>query len=873
MQTQQVRQKFIDYFHRHGHEVVPSSSLVPHGDATLLFTNAGMNQFKDVFLGFDKRSYTKAVSAQKCVRAGGKHNDLENVGYTARHHTFFEMLGNFSFGDYFKREAIEFAWNFLTQELQLAPDRLYVTVYHTDDEAYDIWRNHIGLAAPRIIRIGDKPNGGSDNFWQMGDVGPCGPCTEIFYDKGSEIAGGLPGSENEDGERYTEVWNCVFMQYNRDEKGQLHPLPKPSVDTGMGLERITAVMQNVNSNYDIDLFQALIRRAAHLTKCTDITHASLKVIADHIRSISFLIADGVVPANEGRGYVLRRIIRRAVRHGYKLGVTSSFLYQMVAELVTQMGDFYGELVTHQSKIEQTIHGEEEKFYQTIANGMGLLQSQLANLQGSTLSGEVAFKLYDTYGFPLDLTDDICKEYNVVVDHSEFNQAMAQQKTRAKSANKFKQGTLFDYTGAPTEFLGYDKTHHQAQIVALFNSDNQPVTKLALGDSGVVVLDSSVFYAESGGQVGDTGVITHTTLGEFNVEDTQKIKQQVIGHFGVITHGQLAIGDVVSASINQDLRQATKRNHSATHLLHKALHQVLGSHALQKGSYVCADYTRFDFAHDKPLTAKEIEQIETLVNQVIMANYNVSCSTMAYDDAIAQGVMALFGEKYASDVRVISMGDFSRELCGGTHVERTGDIGLFTITSQASVASGIRRIEAITGSAALKRMQQNMAILDELRSVFKAQTNDVILTKVQQQVTETKDLIKQLGELQGQLAATKANTLLDNAVVLANGVKSLVVELPGVDNKALLEVMDQLKHKLASGIITLVAINAERVNLMVGVTKDLVGKYKAGNILAKLAPLVGGKGGGRPDLAQGSGTEVANVAHALAQVNAIILAQE
>jgi alanyl-tRNA synthetase len=832
-----------------------------------------MNQFKDVFLGFDNRPYKRAVSVQKCVRAGGKHNDLENVGYTNRHHTFFEMLGNFSFGDYFKREAIKLAWNFLTQELKLPLERLYVTVYHSDEEAYTIWRNDIGLPVEKIIRIGDKPDGGSDNFWQMGDVGPCGPCTEIFYDKGSNVAGGIPGSKDEDGDRYTEVWNCVFMQYNRDETGKLHSLPKPSVDTGMGLERITAVMQNVASNYDIDLFQALIAQAAKITQCKDLTNPSLKVIADHIRSISFLIADGVVPFNEGRGYVLRRIIRRAVRHGYKLGVTNSFLYQLVSELVMQMGDFYPELKAQQDNITRVIEAEEEKFYQTIANGMGLLQQELSSLNGKILSGIVAFKLYDTYGFPLDLTEDICKESQVVVNHAEFEQAMHQQKNRAKSASKFKLGAVFDYDGAASEFLGYEDITNHAKVLALFDSKQQPVTRLNVGEAGVVVLDNSVFYAESGGQAGDSGIITNkSSLEVFTVQDTQKIRQDVIGHLGVVTADSLNIGDEIIATINEANRTATQKNHSATHLLHKALHEVLGSHALQKGSYVCHEYTRFDFAHDKPLTKQEIERIEMLVNQVIINNYQVTCNNMDYDDAIKQGVMALFGEKYTKQVRVISMGEFSRELCGGTHVKQTGDIGLFSITSESGVASGVRRIEAITGMAALKRLQKNLAILDELRNELKAQTNDIILTKLNQHMGEAKDLARQVSDLKAQLAGLKAASLLENVVVLANGVKSLVVEFSDMDNKILLELMDKLKHQLGSGIITLAAKNGERANLMVGVTKDLTNQYKAGNIIARIAAIIGGKGGGRPDLAQAAGNEVTKLSQALAQVNDIILAQ-
>ncbi|MBY0379228.1 MAG: alanine--tRNA ligase, partial [Burkholderiales bacterium] len=660
MQTNEIRAKFLNYFQQHNHQLVGSSSLIPINDPTLLFTNAGMNQFKDVFLGLEKPHYTRATSTQKCVRAGGKHNDLENVGYTARHHTFFEMLGNFSFGDYFKLEAIKFAWEFLTITLAINPNKLYVTVYHTDEDAYNIWQNTIRLTPDRIIKIGNNANGGSDNFWQMGDTGPCGPCTEIFYDHGETVPGGLPGSDYADGDRYIEIWNCVFMQYNRDEELVLHTLPKPSVDTGMGLERIAAVMQNVRSNYDIDLFKAIIASASYITQCSDLSNPSLKVLADHIRSISFLIADGALPSNDGRGYVLRRIIRRAIRHGYKLGMRQAFLYLLVNELVIQMGEAYSELIIHQAHIERIILQEEEKFLQTIDNGMGLLHDTLSKLSGTKLSGETAFKLYDTYGFPLDLTQDICREMGVVVDHNEFDTAMNIQKNQAKKAGKFKMDKQFDYSGDATEFLGYTQTSiNHTKIVALYDNNHQPVDKLLTGQIGVVVLNKTVFYPQGGGQVGDVGIIESVTeIALFNVTDTQKIHPDVVGHLGTVVSGALSVGDLANANYDINIRMAITRNHSVTHLLHKALHEVIGKHATQKGSLVCKDYTRFDYAHDTPLTKIECQKIEQIVNHVIMMNYLVKHENMSYDEAISNGVMALFGEKYTNVVRVISMGDFS-----------------------------------------------------------------------------------------------------------------------------------------------------------------------------------------------------------------------
>ncbi|MCE3268728.1 MAG: alanine--tRNA ligase [Burkholderiales bacterium] len=864
MQVNQIRQKFLDFFKFNNHEVIKSSSLIPGDDPTLLFTNAGMNQFKDVFLGLDKRTYVRAASAQKCVRAGGKHNDLENVGYTARHHTFFEMLGNFSFGDYFKEEALKYAWEFLTspQWLNLPKDRLYVTVYHTDDEAFKIWNELIGLDRDRIIRIGDKPQGGSDNFWQMGETGPCGPCSEIFYDHGDAIPGGLPGTPNEDGDRYIEIWNCVFMQFNRDENGNLNPLPKPSVDTGMGLERISAVMQNVHSNYEIDLFIGLINHSAIVTGCTAKDNSSLKVLADHIRSVSFLIADGAMPSNEGRGYVLRRIIRRAIRHGYKLGLRTPFFWKLVQELVYQMGEAYPELTSQKELIEKTIKAEEERFFETIDNGMKLLNEQLKLItSGQILSGKLAFKLYDTYGFPLDLTQDVCKEHGLSVDVVEFNTLMQQQKNTAKQAGQFKMDTTLDYSGAKTNFIGYSDTSVTTKIIALYKGD-ESVQSLKSGETGIVVLEQSVFYAQGGGQTGDSGTImTEDGATIFAVEDTQKIRPQVFGHIGTIEAGNIKVGDTVVAKVSAK-RMAIARNHSATHLLHKALHEILGNHATQKGSLVNSEYTRFDFAHDKALTSAQIEEVEKIVNHVIMMNHEVVISTMSYDEAIAQGAMALFGEKYTDDVRVIQMGDFSTELCGGTHVNRTGDIGFFTIIGESGIAGGIRRIEAITGEAALSRMQKNMAILDKLRDTLKAQSNDIIIDKITLLQEDNKRFNKEIGELKSKLATFSANTMLDDVEVLNNGDKLLVVKIQDTDNKALMELVDKLKDKLVSGIVIAACINQEQVSLIVSISRDLTSKYNAGLIIGHLAASIDGKGGGRPDLARGSGTNIAKLDEAL-----------
>lgn len=888
MQVNQIRQKFIDFFKLKGHEPVKSSSLIPHDDPTLLFTNAGMNQFKDVFLGLEKRDYNRAVTSQKCVRAGGKHNDLENVGYTARHHTFFEMLGNFSFGDYFKEDAIKYAWEFLTSPewLNLPKDKLYATVYQTDDEAFDIWHKEIGLSVDRIIRIGDKASGGSDNFWQMGDTGPCGPCSEIFYDHGADIWGGLPGTPEEDGDRFIEIWNNVFMQFNRDETGKLNPLPKPSVDTGMGLERISAVLQHVHSNYEIDLFVKLIDEAARITKCADKTNASLKVLADHIRSVSFLLADGAMPSNEGRGYVLRRIIRRAIRHGYKLNMRTPFLYQLVEVLVREMGAAYPELVSSQALIEKIIQQEEERFFQTIDNGMELLGIELHKIMNNhmrnelnavgddsevldynyILSGDIAFKLYDTYGFPLDLTQDVCREciqngtpFNITVDVDGFEVCMTRQREMAKAAGKFKAGGALEYTGCETVFAGYDDNSCEAKVVALY-IDGKPVDKLIAGDEGIVILDNTVFYAESGGQAGDVGTISVSGGVEclFEVEDTQKVRAAVHGHSGKLVRGSINIGDEVIATIDLHKRIATARNHSVTHLLHKALHEVVGSHATQKGSLVNSDYTRFDFANDKAVSKDQIEEIERIVNHVITQNYEVSIDEMSYDEATNAGAMALFGEKYGDKVRVVKMGEFSTELCGGTHVIQTGDIGFFTIISEGGIANGVRRIEAITGESALLRMQKNMTILDIVRDQLKAQSNDLVVSKINGILADNKSLQKEIIELKAKLASYQADSLLDQAKSLPSGGKLLVLRMDGMEAKALTELVESLKSKLISGIVILVALNSDLVNIVVGVSKDLTNQYKAGELVGKLAAVVDGKGGGRPDLAQAGGANVGKI---------------
>ncbi|MDD3883481.1 MAG: alanine--tRNA ligase [Gallionella sp.] len=865
MKSSEIRQKFLDYFASKGHAVVSSSSLVPHEDPTLLFTNAGMNQFKDVFLGFDKRPYSRAVSSQKCVRAGGKHNDLENVGYTARHHTFFEMLGNFSFGDYFKKDAIAYAWEFLTVTLQLPKDKLYVTVYAEDDEAYDIWTKEVGVPAERVIRIGDNKGAryASDNFWMMGDTGPCGPCSEIFYDHGPEIPGGLPGTPEEDGDRYIEIWNNVFMQFNRDEAGVMHALPKPSVDTGMGLERISAVMQHVHSNYEIDLFQALIKAAARETRCADLDSPSLKVLADHIRACSFLLADGVIPGNEGRGYVLRRIIRRAIRHGYKLGARAAFFFKLVPDLVEQMGAAYPDLAAAQVRVMDILRQEEDRFFATIEHGMAILEDDLAGMaeRGVTVfNGETAFKLHDTYGFPLDLTADICRERGVTVDDAAFNIAMARQKNQARAAGKFKMAANLEYNGVPTTFHGYEMLEHPGNILALYK-DGVPVDTLHEGDVGVVVLDDTPFYAESGGQVGDSGEL-RSTQAIFTVEDTQKIQASVFGHQGVVTTGTLGLGNAVSARVDVDARRATMRNHSATHLMHKALREVLGGHVQQKGSQVDSDKTRFDFVHTQPMSDAEIHRVEYIVNAEILANADCQAQVMALEDAQKTGAMMLFGEKYGDEVRVLTIGS-SKELCGGTHVRRTGDIGLFKIVAESGVAAGVRRIEAVTGEGALALMQSQEVQLLQVANAVKSQPHEAA-ARITQIMENVKTLEKELAALKSKLASAQGDELLNQARDIA-GIKVLAAELAGADVATLRETMDKLKDKLKSAAIVLASVAEGRVSLIAGVTADATGKVKAGELVNFVAQQVGGKGGGRPDMAQAGGTQPQHLATALAAV--------
>ncbi len=950
MKSSEIRQKFLDYFASQGHTVVASSSLVPHEDPTLLFTNAGMNQFKDVFLGFDKRPYTRAASSQKCVRAGGKHNDLENVGYTARHHTFFEMLGNFSFGDYFKRDAINYAWELLTEVFKLPKDKLYVTVYAEDDEAYDIWTKEVGLTADRVIRIGDNKGAryASDNFWMMGDTGPCGPCTEIFYDHGAHIPGGLPGSPEEDGDRYIEIWNNVFMQFNRDEAGVMHPLPKPSVDTGMGLERISAVLQHVHANYEIDLFQALIKAAARETHCADMDSPSLKVLADHIRACSFLIADGVIPGNEGRGYVLRRIIRRAIRHGYKLGARAAFFHKIVPDLVEQMGVAYPELLSGQVRVMEILKQEEERFFATIENGMKILEEELSpvmmalnkianergaiiqstqhNLGGSTpdayvhaalknkngqltkvaifsfswnqnildvnvgqladseiyyvggslrptqvraieiyvqsekLSGETAFKLHDTFGFPLDLTGDICRERGVKVDEAAFNAAMANQKQMARSAGKFKMAANLEYTGPATTFHGYDMLERKGNILALYK-DGTSVNELNEGDMGVVVLDDTPFYAESGGQVGDSGEL-RSVHGIFAVEDTQKIQASVFGHHGTVKTGKLTVGNGVTAKVDVVARSATVRNHSATHLMHKALREVLGTHVQQKGSQVDADKTRFDFVHTQPMSDAEIRKVEDIVNAEILANAECQSRVMAIEEAQKTGAMMLFGEKYGDVVRVLNIGS-SIELCGGTHAKRTGDIGLFKIVAESGVAAGVRRVEAVTGEGALALVQQQQDQLQQVADAVKAQPQEAA-TRIAQILDNVKSLEKELATLKSKLASSQGDELLAQAQDI-KGVKVLAAKLDGADVATLRETMDKLKDKLHSAAIVLASVGDGKVSLIAGVTADATVKVKAGELVNFVAQQVGGKGGGRPDMAQAGGTQPEHLDAALAGV--------
>ncbi|MGE6495332.1 alanine--tRNA ligase [Cupriavidus metallidurans] len=866
MKVSDIRSKFLQYFESKGHTVVRSSSLVPANDPTLLFTNSGMVQFKDVFLGTDKRPYVRATSSQRSVRAGGKHNDLENVGYTARHHTFFEMLGNFSFGDYFKREAIQYAWELLTKVYQLPADKLWVTVYAEDDEAYDIWAKEVGVPADRIVRIGDNKGAryASDNFWQMADTGPCGPCSEIFYDHGPDVWGGPPGSPEEDGDRYIEIWNLVFMQFNRDEQGTMTPLPKPCVDTGMGLERIAAVLQHVHSNYEIDLFQALIKGAGRETHIADLNQNSLKVIADHIRACSFLIVDGVIPGNEGRGYVLRRIVRRAIRHGYKLGQKTPFFHKLVGDLVAQMGEAYPELAEAQSRVVEVLKAEEERFFETIENGMSILDAAVADLKakgGKVLDGELAFKLHDTFGFPLDLTQDVAREQEITVDEAAFDAAMTRQREQARAAGKFKMAAGLEYSGEKTVFHGYDSLSMDGVRVTALYVDGASVDTMQPGQSGVVVLDNTPFYAESGGQVGDQGTLVSGPA-VFAVADTTKIQSDVFGHQGTLANGALKVGDTVAAQVDAVRRARTVRNHSATHLMHKALREVLGTHVQQKGSLVDPDKTRFDFSHNAPLTDAQIRQIEEIVNAEILSNAPTVAQVMPFDDAVKSGAMALFGEKYADDVRVLSIGT-SKELCGGTHVTRTGDIGLFKIVVEAGVAAGIRRVEAITGDNALHYLQSLDARLNEAAAALRAQPSELVprIGQVQDQV---RALEKELEKLKSKLASSQGDELAAQAVDV-KGLKVLAAQLDGADVKTLRETMDKLKDKLQSAAIVLAAVADGKVSLIAGVTADATSKVKAGELVNFVAQQVGGKGGGRPDMAQAGGTDPANLPKALAGV--------
>lgn len=863
--TAEIRQAFLDFFHSKGHQVVASSSLVPNNDPTLLFTNAGMVQFKDVFLGQDKRDYSRATTSQRCVRAGGKHNDLENVGYTARHHTFFEMLGNFSFGDYFKKEAIAYAWELLTGEtwFALPKERLWVTVYETDDEAYDIWANDIGVPRERIIRIGDNKGSAyaSDNFWQMGDTGPCGPCSEIFYDHGDHIWGGPPGSAEEDGDRYIEIWNIVFMQFNRQPDGTMLPLPKPSVDTGMGLERISAVLQHVNSNYEIDLFEKLIKAVAAVTGASDLSNKSLRVIADHIRSCAFLIADGVVPSNENRGYVLRRIIRRAVRHGNMLGAKEAFFYKLVAPLVEVMGAAGEDLKRQQSQVETIIQTEEEQFAKTLERGLALLDDELAKLQGDTLDGETVFRLYDTFGFPVDLTADVCRERNLKIDEAGFEKAMEQQRQRAREASGFGA----DYSNvisidAASAFKGYDQLDLTAAVTALY-VDGVAVEEVAAGQEAVVVLDETPFYGESGGQVGDTGLLTGKNA-EFTVQDTQKYGQ-AIGHIGKLTSGHLRINDRVDAQVDEARRARIRLNHSATHLLHAALRQVLGEHVAQKGSLVNDKYLRFDFSHFEAMKPQEIRQVEEIVNAQIRRNLPVDTEVMDIDAAKGKGAMALFGEKYDQRVRVLTMGDFSIELCGGTHAARTGDIGLFRIQSESGTAAGVRRIEAVTGEGALAQIYAQSNQLQDIAQLVKANSSN-LNDKVRGLVDHVRALEKELQQLRDQQAAQESASLSSRAIDV-KGAKLLVSELSNVEPKMLRTMVDDLKNQLGSAVIVLATVAEGKVSLIAGVTKDLTDRVKAGELVGELAQQVGGKGGGRPDMAQAGGTDAQALNGALAGV--------
>ncbi|NBA95706.1 alanine--tRNA ligase [Pseudomonas sp. R5(2019)] len=864
MKSAEIREAFLRFFEEQGHTRVASSSLIPGNDPTLLFTNAGMNQFKDCFLGQEKRAYTRAVSSQKCVRAGGKHNDLENVGYTARHHTFFEMLGNFSFGDYFKRDAIIFAWTFLTSDqwLNLPKEKLWVTVYATDDEAYDIWTKEVGVPAERMVRIGDNKGApyASDNFWTMGDTGPCGPCTEIFYDHGADIWGGPPGSPEEDGDRYIEIWNNVFMQFNRTADGVLHPLPAPSVDTGMGLERISAVLQHVHSNYEIDLFQCLLESSAKAIGCTNDAQPSLKVVADHIRSCGFLIADGVLPSNEGRGYVLRRIIRRACRHGNKLGAKGSFFYQIVAALAAEMGEAFPELKTQQAHIERVLKAEEEQFAKTLEQGLKILEQDLASLQGSVVPGDVVFKLYDTYGFPMDLTGDIARERSLTLDEAGFEREMEAQRERARSASAFG----LDYNSLvkvdePTRFTGYEATHGSAKVIALYK-DGQAVEQLGEGEEGMVILDQTPFYAESGGQIGDSGYLQVGAV-RFDVRDTTKTGGAFL-HHGVVASGSLTVGAQVEARVDADVQQATSLNHSATHLLHAALRQVLGDHVQQKGSLVDSQRLRFDFSHFEAIKPEQLRQLEDIVNAQVRQNSEVETEETDIETAKQKGATALFGEKYGDSVRVLSMGgDFSVELCGGIHARRTGDIGLLKIVSEGGVASGVRRIEAVTGAAALDYLNAAEEQLKEAAQLVKG-SRDNLIDKLSAVLERNRQLEKQLEQLQAKAASAAGDDLSSQAVDI-NGVKVLAARLDGVDGKGLLALVDQLKNKLGQGVILLGGVHEEKVVLVAGVTKDLSARFKAGDLMKQAAAAVGGKGGGRPDMAQGGGVDASALDAALA----------
>lgn len=866
MKSAEIRQAFLEFFKEHDHQIVASSPLVPGNDPTLLFTNAGMVQFKEAFLGLEDRGYYRATSSQRCVRAGGKHNDLENVGYTARHHTFFEMLGNFSFGDYFKRDAIQYAWQFLTEKMGLPAEKLWVTIYEDDDEAADIWLKEIGVDPERFTRIGDKPGKkyDSDNFWSMGDTGPCGPCTEIFYDHGPGVDGGPPGTPEEDGDRYIEIWNLVFMQYNRSADGAMTPLPKPSVDTGMGMERLAAVMQGVHSNYEIDLFQALIKAAAKATNSTDMGSSSLKVIADHIRSCAFLIVDGVLPSNEGRGYVLRRIIRRAIRHGYKLGMNDTFFHKIVAALVNEMGEAYPELVKGQAQVEKVLRLEEERFAETLDQGMKILEDDIAKLNSKEIPGDVLFKLYDTYGFPADLTADIARERGLTIDQAGFEKEMEAQRERARAASQFGGG----YPGkididAECEFTGYENLSDQAEVLALYKGE-EAVDTLTSGEEGMVVLSQTPFYAESGGQVGDAGVLKSSGA-TFDVADTQKQGHGVNAHFGKVASGELKVGDTLTAEVDTTRRQAIILNHSATHLLHAALRKVLGEHVMQKGSLVQPDRLRFDFSHFEAMTPEQIAEVEALVNKQIRANDEVVTRVMSYDDAVDAGAMALFGEKYGDDVRVLSIGEFSTELCGGVHAKRAGDIGCMKIIVEAGIASGVRRVEAVTGAAAFEYISETESRLSNIASLVKAGRDDAA-SKVEQLVERSRKLEKELDQLKAKLASSQGSDLAGQAIEI-NGVKVLAAKLEGGDPKALRDTVDQLKNKLGAAAVVLATVTGEKIALAAGVTQAETKQIKAGELVNYVAQQIGGKGGGRPDMAQAGGNNPAALDGALASVEA------